>query len=84
MPYIKNKQQAFQAAQQAFVQAEQAFEDLQPTDEDYGHHLKKTYQEIIEAQQVINKAHRNASEHQRIELQKFEEQLAEIKGNLLW
>ncbi|OIJ12739.1 hypothetical protein BKP35_09150 [Anaerobacillus arseniciselenatis] len=82
MPYIKNKQQAFQAAQQQFVQAEQAMNDLQPNDEDFGHHLKKAQQEITEAEQVIDKALRNASEHQRRELQKYQEEIAELKEHL--
>lgn len=82
MPYIKNKQQSFQAAQQAFVQAEEATSGLISTDEDFGHHLKQAEREIREAEQMIQKALRNASEHQRNELQKFEAQLEEMKGNL--
>ncbi|OIJ18998.1 hypothetical protein BKP45_14845 [Anaerobacillus alkalidiazotrophicus] len=82
MPYIKNKQQAFQAAQQAFVQAQQATNNLIPNDEDFGHHFKQAEQEVMEAEQVIDKALRNASEHQRHELEKFQNELAEIKGNL--
>ena len=82
MPYIKNKQQAFQAAQQQFVQAKQAIFDLEVSDEDFGHHYKKAEQEIREAEQVIQKAYRAASEHQRLELQKFEQELAELKGQI--
>ncbi|MCD8501089.1 MAG: hypothetical protein LRY71_04670 [Bacillaceae bacterium] len=82
MPYHKNKQQSFQAAQQAFVQAQQAASDLQPYDEDFGHHYKLAQKEVNEAEQVIHKALFNASEHQRNELEKFSQELNSIKSQL--
>ncbi len=82
MPYNKNKQQAFQAAQQAYVQAEQVTSNLQPHDEDFGHHLKQAEREVREAGLMIQKALVNASEHQRNELEKYESQLETLKDNL--
>ncbi len=82
MPYIKNKQQAFQAAQQAFIQAENLTNNLQSTDEDFGHHLKQAQQEINEAKQMLQKALRNATDQQRNELQKFDSQLEVMQSNL--
>ncbi|MBM7094303.1 MULTISPECIES: DUF1216 domain-containing protein [Alteribacter] len=83
MPYHKNKQQAFQAAQQAFVQLQGAMNDLAPDDADYGHHHKAAEQELNEAMQVIQKAHVNASEHQKQQLRIYEEEVRKYQQQLM-
>ncbi len=83
MPYHKNKRQSFEAAQQAFVQLQEAMEDLHPEDADYGHHYKIAAQELDEAAQVIEKAHLNASEHQRKQLYQYTDELEKYKQQLM-
>ncbi|UCZ51599.1 hypothetical protein LGQ02_12035 [Bacillus shivajii] len=83
MPYHKNKRQAFEAAQQAFVQLQEAMEDLHPEEAEYGHHYKVAVQELDEATQVIQKAHLNASEHQRRQLEQYTAELERYKQDLM-
>ncbi|MBU9721364.1 MULTISPECIES: hypothetical protein [Bacillaceae] len=83
MPYHKNKRQGFEAAQQAYVQFQEAFENLHPEDSDYGHQFKIAEQELDEAIQVIQKAHMNASEHQRKQLEMYSREIERYKQELM-
>ncbi|OLO40361.1 hypothetical protein BTR23_07690 [Alkalihalophilus pseudofirmus] len=80
MPYHKDKQQSFQAAEQAFVQAQEATSDIDATRADYGWHVKKAKKEIEEAFTQVNKALTNASEHQKEQLHKYEQDLEELRS----
>ncbi|KGA98889.1 hypothetical protein AJ85_20540 [Alkalihalobacillus alcalophilus ATCC 27647 = CGMCC 1.3604] len=75
MPYQKDKQQAFHAAQQAFLQAEEAVGHIEVHAPEYGRNLKRAHKEIEEATQQIDKALGVASEHQKRQLEQFQEQL---------
>ncbi|MDE5412840.1 DUF2524 family protein [Alkalihalobacterium chitinilyticum] len=82
MPYHKDKQQSFQAAEQAFVQAQEATASIDTTRADYGHNVKRAKQEIEEAFTQINKALTNASEHQREQLSKYEQDLEQLRSQV--
>ncbi|KIY20652.1 MULTISPECIES: hypothetical protein [Mesobacillus] len=78
MPYNKNKQQAFQAAQQGFEDAQGLYTEIIRDSESYGHQLKHLKNEVNEAFQQIENALENASEHQRGQLEKFQQDLRSI------
>ncbi|RAK23502.1 hypothetical protein B0I26_101463 [Anoxybacillus vitaminiphilus] len=71
MPYHKDKQQAFQAAQQGTMEAKEWYENLVRDRADYGSQLKHLKQEVNEAFEQINNALEVASETQRVQLEKF-------------
>jgi flagellar biosynthesis chaperone FliJ len=75
MPYHKNKQQAFQAAQQGVEDAEELYYEIVQDSASYGHQLKHLKQEVNEAYQQIENAMEVASEHQRVQLEKFQTDL---------
>ncbi|WP_409270214.1 hypothetical protein V1499_12310 [Neobacillus sp. SCS-31] len=75
MPYHKNKQQAFQAAQQGVEEARDLFTEIVRDSASYGHQLKHLKNEVNEAYQQIENALEVASEHQRIQLEQFREDL---------
>ena len=78
MPYHKDKQQAFQAAQQGTEQARDIYENIVSNDPDYGAHLKRLKNEVNEAYQQIENALEVASEHQKSQLQQFQQDLQSI------
>ena len=78
MPYHKNKQQAFQAAQQGVEDVEEQYYEIVQESPDYGHQLQHLKQEVNEAYQQIENALEVASEHQRIQLEKFQNDLRKI------
>jgi 50S ribosomal subunit-associated GTPase HflX len=80
MPYNKDKQQAFHAAQQGYRQAKDI--DVVRSSANYGDELKHLKQEIDEANQQINNALEVASEHQRVELEKYQKDLNEMSKNV--
>ncbi|RSK49656.1 hypothetical protein [Bacillus canaveralius] len=81
MPYHKDKQQAFQAAQQGMENAMELYLDIVRDSASYGHQLKHLKNEVNEAYQQIENALEVASEHQRIQLEKYQHDLEEmIKG----
>ncbi|PLR81563.1 hypothetical protein CVD25_14025 [Bacillus canaveralius] len=81
MPYHKDKQQAFQAAQQGMENAMELYLDIVRDSASYGHQLKHLKNEVNEAYQQIENALEVASEHQRIQLEKYQQDLEEmIKG----
>ncbi|PLR78573.1 hypothetical protein CU633_04920 [Bacillus sp. V3-13] len=81
MRYHKNKQQAFQAAQQGMENARELYLDIVRDSASYGHQLKHLKNEVNEAFQQIENALEVASEHQRIQLKQYQEDLEEmIKG----
>ncbi|KAA0743554.1 hypothetical protein DN389_20395 [Bacillus sp. AY3-1] len=82
MPYHKDKQQAFQAAQQGVTQAEHAFNNIVKNDPNYGHDLKELRQEVQEAYEQIQNALEVASETQRPQLEKYENNLQNIMRNV--
>ncbi|WP_316571297.1 hypothetical protein [Neobacillus sp. YIM B06451] len=75
MPYHKNKQQAFQAAQQGVEEARDLFAEIVRDSASYGHQLKHLKNEVNEAYQQIENALEVASEHQRIQLEQFRDDL---------
>ncbi|WP_273850485.1 hypothetical protein [Guptibacillus spartinae] len=82
MPYHKNKQQSFQAAQQGYEQAIDAKKEIVVSSSGYGKDLKHLQQEVGEAKQQIENALVNASEHQRAQLQQFQQDLQSIEAEM--
>ncbi|RBW71085.1 hypothetical protein [Bacillus taeanensis] len=82
MPYHKDKQQAFQAAQQGYNEAKEASYDLVIDSSDYGKQLKHLKQEVNEAYMQIENALEVASEHQREQLERFQQDLSNIVNQL--
>ena len=78
MPYHKNKQQAFQAAQQGVEDAEELYDEIVQDSASYGHQLQHLKQEVNEAYQQIENALEVASEHQRVQLETFQNDLRKI------
>ncbi|WP_174733407.1 hypothetical protein [Mesobacillus harenae] len=78
MPYHKNKQQAFQAAQQGYEEAQGFYYDIVRDSASYGHQLKHLKNEVNEAFEQIANALEVASEHQRVQLEKFQQDLQTI------
>lgn len=74
-PYNKDKQQAFQAAQQGYENAQGLFETIVSDSAGYGHQLKHLKDEVNEAYQQIENALEVASETQRSQLQRFQQDL---------
>ncbi len=74
-PYNKDKQQAFQAAQQGYENAQGLFETIVSDSAGYGHQLKHLKDEVNEAYQQIQNALEVASEHQRSQLEQFQQDL---------
>jgi flagellar biosynthesis chaperone FliJ len=77
-PYDKDKQQAFQAAQQGYEEAQGLFETIVSDSASYGHQLKHLKEEVNEAYQQIENALEVASEHQRAQLERFQQDLQNI------
>ncbi|WP_040208956.1 hypothetical protein [Neobacillus jeddahensis] len=77
-PYNKDKQQAFQAAQQGYENAQGLFETIVSDSASYGHQLKHLKDEVNEAYQQIENALEVASEHQRDQLERFQQDLQNI------
>jgi flagellar biosynthesis chaperone FliJ len=77
-PYNKDKQQAFQAAQQGYEEAQGLFNTIVSDSASYGHQLKHLKEEVNEAYQQIENALEVASEHQRAQLERFQQDLQSI------
>lgn len=78
MPYHKDKQQAFQAAQQGVEDAQELYHEIVRDSANYGHQLKHLKQEVNEAYQQIENALEVASEHQRAQLERFQQDLQQM------
>ncbi|MDZ5472754.1 hypothetical protein SM124_13555 [Bacillus sp. 31A1R] len=78
MPYHKDKQQAFQAAQQGVNEAQGLYNDIVQDSASYGHQLKHLKNEVNEAFAQIENALEVASEHQRAQLEQFQQDLRQI------
>lgn len=78
MAYHKTKQEAFQAAQKATIEAKEWHDHLVRDQADYGHQLSHLKQEVNEAFAQINNAMEVASEKQRMQLEKFRNDLQAI------
>lgn len=78
MPYNKNKQQAFQAAQQGMENAEGLYNEIVRDSSSYGHQLNHLKNEVNEAYQQIENALEVASEHQRTQLEQFQQDLQKM------
>jgi flagellar biosynthesis chaperone FliJ len=74
-PYNKDKQQAFQAAQQGYEEAQGLYETIVNDSASYGHQLKHLKGEVNEAYQQIENALEVASDHQRAQLERFQQAL---------
>jgi flagellar biosynthesis chaperone FliJ len=77
-PYNKDKQQAFQAAQQGYEEAQGLFKTIISDSASYGHQLKHLKEEVNEAYQQIENALEVASEHQKAQLERFQQDLQSI------
>ena len=77
-PYNKDKQQAFQAAQQGYEEAQGLAATIISDSASYGHQLKHLKEEVNEAYQQIENALEVASEHQRAQLERFQQDLQNI------
>lgn len=77
-PYNKDKQQAFQAAQQGYENAQGLYETIVTDSANYGHQLKHLKDEVNEAYQQIENALEVASEKQRAQLERFQQDLQSI------
>ncbi|MBO9129048.1 hypothetical protein [Bacillus sp. 165] len=82
MPYHKNKQQAFQAAQQGTKEAMDIGQNIVRNDPDYAQHLKELKQEVNEAYMQIENALEVASETQRQQLEKYQQDLQGIMSSM--
>ena len=78
MPYHKNKQQAYQVAQQGYEDVQDFYQDIVYDSENYGHQLKHLKNEVNEAYQQIENALEVASETQRSQLERFQQDLRQI------
>jgi F0F1-type ATP synthase membrane subunit b/b' len=77
-PYNKDKQQAFQAAQQGYEEAQGLAATIISDSASYGHQLKHLKEEVNEAYQQIENALEVATEHQRAQLERFQQDLQSI------
>ena len=77
-PYNKDKQQAFQAAQQGYEEAQGLAATIISDSASYGHQLKHLREEVNEAYQQIENALEVATEHQRAQLERFQQDLQSI------
>lgn len=78
MPYHKNKQQAFQAAQQGLEDAQELYYEMVRDSASYGHQLQHLKAEVNEAYQQIENALEVASEHERVQLERFQKDLQKM------
>jgi biopolymer transport protein ExbB/TolQ len=78
MFYHSNKQEAFQAAQRNLIETQTLYEDIVKDSSNYGHQLKHLQQEINETFQQIENALEVASEHQKKQLEIFQNDLKSI------
>ncbi|MBT2755080.1 hypothetical protein AB1K84_09070 [Mesobacillus foraminis] len=78
MPYHKNKQQAYQAAQQGYEDVQDLYREIIQDSASYGHQLKHIKNEVNEAYQQIENALEVASETQRLQLERFQQDLKRI------
>ncbi|ABO66576.1 MULTISPECIES: hypothetical protein [Geobacillus] len=82
MVYHKAKQDAFQAAQKATMEAKEWHDHLVRDQADYGHQLAHLRQEVNEAFAQIENALEVASEKQRVQLEKFRNDLQGIVAEI--
>ncbi|MGG5254202.1 hypothetical protein ACQYAD_11970 [Neobacillus sp. SM06] len=78
MPYHKNKQQAFQAAQQGVEDAQELYYEIVRDSASYGHQLKHLKEEVNEAYQQIENALEVASEHEKVQLKRYQQDLQKM------
>ena len=78
MPYHKNKQQAFQAAQQGVEDAQELYYEIVRDSASYGHQLNHLKEEVNEAYQQIENALEVASEHERVQLERYQQDLQKM------
>ena len=78
MPYQKDKQLAFQAAQQGMENAEELYYEIVRDSASYGHQLNHLKEEVNEAYQQIENAMEVASEHQKVQLEQFQQDLQKM------
>ncbi|WP_028390735.1 hypothetical protein [Bacillus cihuensis] len=71
----QDKRRAFQAADQSYKQVQEAIHGIVKEGPDYGSQLKHVKQEMNEAYQQIESALQVASEHQREQLQQYQQDL---------
>lgn len=77
-----DKRRTFYEAQKGHKQAMDAFESIEFNGADYGSELKHLKQEVNEAYQQIQTALSTASEHQRVQLTQYEQDLQSIVNEI--
>ena len=77
-----DKRRTFWEAQQGHKQAMDASQSIHYNDADYGSELKHLKQEVNEAYQQIQNALGSATEHQRVQLEQFEQDLQNIISDI--
>lgn len=77
-----DKRRTFQKAQEGHNQAMDVYESVQFEGSEYGSELNHLKQEVNEAYQQIQTAFVSASEHQRVQLAKFEQDLQGIVNEI--
>ncbi|WP_416825843.1 hypothetical protein [Ectobacillus polymachus] len=82
MAYHKDKQQAFQAAEQDTIQAIESYQSVKWDGSQLGKELKHLRQEVQEAYEQIQNALETASETQRKQLTKYEEDVYTIMNSI--
>lgn len=73
-----DKRRTFYEAQKGHKQAMDAYESIEYTGPEYGRELNHLKQEVNEAYQQIQTALSTATEHQRVQLTQFEQDLQNI------
>lgn len=77
-----DKRRTFWDAQQGHKQAMDAYQSIHFNGPDYGSELNHLKQEVNEAYQQIQTALGSASEHQRVQLEQFEQDLQNIISDI--
>jgi len=75
MPYHEGKQEAFEDAQEATKDVKDILQKLDKDGNAYGAQLKHLKHEIFEAYQQIDNALEVSSEHQRIQLEQYKQEI---------
>ena len=83
MPYRKDKQMAFQEAQEGTKEIKDVVEKMDVHGSDYGSQQKLLAHKLNTVTQQIENAFELASEHQRIQLEQYQQELRGIAGQFI-
>lgn len=82
MPYHKDKQQAYQAVQQGIKQVADSYSSVENDGPNVGAELKHLRKEVEETYQQIQNALETASDTQRLQLEKYEQDVYTIMNRI--